>query len=208
MRIAISQRVDFYPDRNERRDALDQAWGDTLEQWFGADTVMHAIANRPSSTKATLASLSPDLLILSGGNDIGQAPERDATEHALLEYATTAKVPVLGVCRGLQMLQHFLGGALTKVDGHVACAHMLHSVKVDAESPAELLVNSYHTSGIAADNLAARLQALYRHADGSIEAAQHTSLPWLGIMWHPERTALGSPEAMQWIKAWFQKAIK
>ncbi|MFC7286922.1 gamma-glutamyl-gamma-aminobutyrate hydrolase family protein [Herminiimonas glaciei] len=208
MRIAISQRVDLYPDRNERRDALDQAWGDALENWFGANVTMHPIANRPANAAATLDSINPDLLILSGGNDIGTAPERDATERALLEHAATAKIPVLGICRGLQMFQHFLGGSLIRVDGHVACAHAVHAIADDVGLPVELLVNSYHTSAIGQGSLAAPLKGLYQHADGTIEAAQHTVLPWLGIMWHPERTALGGPEATDWLRGRLQKVMK
>ena len=205
MRIVISQRVDLYPERNERRDALDQTWGTLLDQWFGANTLIHPVANRPDATVQLLQMIMPDLIILSGGNDIGQMPERDDTEHIMLDHAAAARIPVLGVCRGLQMIQCHLGGSLVKVDGHIACAHPVCPVETQFDV---LDVNSYHCWGIAASALSPNLRPHYRHADGSVEAAEHTMLPWLGVMWHPERMALGSPDSAQWIRNWLVKVIK
>jgi len=206
MRIAISQRVDARPDRNERRDALDQAWGDCLHAWFGTRATCIPLPNRPSSVMPWLCQVAPDLLILSGGNDIGLYPERDASERLMLTHALTERIPVLGVCRGMQMLQHYLGGALLRVHDHIACVHTVTAM--NPEHPATLQVNSYHAWGISVTELASDLQPLYRHADGSVEAAAHRKLPWLGVMWHPERTTPDNADSEQWVRAQLGKIMQ
>ena len=54
-------------------------------------------------------------MVLTGGNDLaalgGDAPERDATENALLDAAESRRLPVIGVCRGMQVIQAALCGA-------------------------------------------------------------------------------------------------
>lgn len=190
MRVVITQRVDRVEGRHEKRDALDQAWATTLPQVLRREVTMLPLANIPEKATVTLDVLKPECLVLSGGNDRGQAPERDATETAVLHYATHHQLPVLGVCRGMQSMQHYLGGALVKVDGHVATEHAVRGV-----DGSELMVNSYHHFGITA--LAAGLKAIYTHADGSIEAAAHNTLPWLAVMWHPERAM--PPQANAWL---------
>ena len=51
-----------------------------------------------------MSSLKINGIILSGGNNIGDVKERDITETYLLKYAETNEIPVLGICRGMQML--------------------------------------------------------------------------------------------------------
>jgi putative glutamine amidotransferase len=206
MRVVISQSVDLHPVRGERRDALDQAWGDALEALVGMPVSIMPLPNRPKAAARALQEWAPRLMVLSGGNDLGEAPERDATEAAMLVNARETGIPLLAVCRGMQMVQHFLGGTLDAVSGHVACEH---SVKAVAGSglPATLRVNSYHNWGIRAAALADGLEALYLNDDGTVEAARHVRLPWLSVMWHPERTRLGEPLANQWIAQWLREVL-
>ena len=126
-RIAITQRVHDLADRGERRDALDQAWTPWIEA--GGDVAI-PVPNRLDDPVAFVRELAVDALVLTGGNDLAHlpgaqnpAPERDATERALLDHARDTGLPVLAVCRGMQMLVDFWGGAVTRVDGHVAQVH-------------------------------------------------------------------------------------
>ena len=123
-RIGLTQRADTVPGRDERRDALDQRWAELLD---GAGFRPVVIPNLLADPEEFVAELDLALLILTGGNDIdglagarNTAPERDAVERSLLEAAAPSRIPVLGVCRGLQSMVHHSGGTLRPVTGHVA----------------------------------------------------------------------------------------
>lgn len=204
MRILISQRVDVVLARGERRDALDQAWGRTLTDMLGQQVQILPMPNRPQDVGAALARWEPSLVVLSGGNDIGEALERDETESVLLAHAAAEGLPVLAVCRGMQMVQHFLGGGLVSVTGHIAQEHSVR-VAPGRSEPAELVVNSFHAWGISEKQLARGLDTLYFHADGTVEAARHVQWPWLCVMWHPERAGKGMAIANEWAGCWLRK---
>ena len=205
MRVLISQRVDRQPQRGERRDALDQAWGGTLQELLERSVLMLPVPNRPQDVVPMVAACRPSLIVLSGGNDIGDAPERDETEARLLDCAQENGVPVLAVCRGMQMVQHYLGGRLVLVAGHVRCEHPVMAAQGQAMHG--LTVNSYHDWGIRQSELAEDLRSLYLHADGTVEAARHVSRPWLGVMWHPERVGSGMRQANGWVAQWLKEVL-
>jgi N5-(cytidine 5'-diphosphoramidyl)-L-glutamine hydrolase len=205
MNVLISQRVDVLPQRGERRDALDQAWGSTLSDLLGTSVLMLPVPNRPQDVDAMVAACRPSLIVLSGGNDIGGASERDVTETRLLDGARASGVPVLAVCRGMQMMQVYLGGVLAPVVGHVRCDHPVHAAPGHALPT--LTVNSYHDWGIRQSELAADLCSLYLHEDGTVEAAAHASCPWLGVMWHPERAGSGMVQANDWVARWLREKL-
>lgn len=175
--VAVTQRVDTVPGRDERRDALDGAWSRLLRECGCIAVPM------PNDTQGALAlwqAAGCNALLLSGGNDLascgGDAPERDATELALLERAGAQGAPVLGVCRGMQLLATHSGARLQRVEGHVAVRHHLDTGRE---------VNSYH--GWAVHECPPGWSAIARSADGVLEMMRHRELPWLAIMWHPER---------------------
>jgi len=192
LRIGVTQRVEVVPDRDERRDCLDQAWTPLLAE-NGCWPI--PIPNRVETVSAMLTDLALDGIVLTGGNDLahlpgGQtaAPERDALEARLLEACSGAGVPVLGVCRGLQMLVHYHGGELVPVANHVATRHRL-VVCPGADIPLtdREAVNSFHAFGCYEDNLGPELRVIATAADGTVEAVAHRTLPQWGVMWHPER---------------------
>jgi len=207
LKIFITQRVDVIESYGERRDALDQSWGECLEGIFYQESILlQPVANRPASANLLLNTIKPDLVVLSGGNDISvpgdecTSPERDETEMLLLEYAARTKTPVLGVCRGLQMINAYLGGGLEKATGHVCVDHEIHS----PESPVrKIMVNSFHNYVISKESLSHLLIPLYVSKDDFVEAARHIDLPWLGIMWHPERKNVNSDEQAGIIRKYF-----
>ena len=155
-----------------------------------------------------------DGLILSGGGDVdpgrygeenaacfGVDPKRDEAEFRLIEAYLRAGKPILGVCRGHQLLNVYFGGSLTQhlpgAERHVPTkagdsAHETHALP--GSFPAELYgeafcVNSAHHQGI--DRLAPELEAVQWAEDGVIEACRHRSLPVYSVQWHPERMCLG-----------------
>ena len=197
-RIAISQRYDKVPGRDEFRDALDVEWGNLFEQ-LGALPIV--LPSGLGDVAEYLNDLQVDGLLLSGGNDIGSAPLRDSLEHKALNYAMTFELPVLGVCRGMQFLNHVEGGQLKIVEGHVATRHRLEGEWARKHALSD--VNSYHNQAITKETLATNFIALACSEDAVIEAIQHTKKPWMGIMWHPERETPFASHDLELIKKHF-----
>ncbi|MEP7083605.1 MAG: gamma-glutamyl-gamma-aminobutyrate hydrolase family protein [Betaproteobacteria bacterium] len=182
MRIAVSQRVERIAERNEQRDALDQRLVRWLEQvGVLAYPVPNSLGDAVAVT-AWLTALGVDGIVLSGGEDLRVSPERDDTERALLRHARSELLPVLGLCRGMQMLAEFSGGTLTRLPGHVDIQHALDIAEGCALPPT---VRSYHAWGLI--DCPVGYEVLARAADRSIEAIRHPGLRWEGWMWHPER---------------------
>lgn len=209
MRIGISQRVEVIPSYGEKRDCLDQQWFRFLES-LGLTPI--PIPNSLSDVEGWLHSSGIEGLILSGGNDLSQLPgagnasvERDETEVAVLAFARQRKWPVIGVCRGLQMMNVWLGGQLAPVSGHTAVRHPL-TLAEGAETCFHVYreVNSFHNWGIAPGGLAGDLVPQLLSPEGNIEAFTHRLLPWFGIMWHPEREAPFSEHDRQLFKRIFR----
>lgn len=176
-----------------------------------------------------------DGLILSGGHDVfphnyGQEPhqkigevwpERDVFDLRLLKHASKKKIPVLGICRGFQIMNVYYGGSLVQdlsLKAGVTIKHaqnqrpdlgthhvtlqegsVLHNIFEDTE----IMVNSFHHQIV--DRLGEGLVATATSPDGVIEAFQVMQGPWMmGVQWHPEMMSLKN-EGMQAI---FNEFIK
>jgi len=167
-----------------------------------------------------------DALIVTGGaGDLdpalyGQEPhpetgpvqeERDAYELALVRASIRRRVPVLGICRGMQILNVAYGGGIEQhlpdVVGHEAHRHTPgtfadHEVDLEAGSLAARAagaertpVKSHHHQGVS--EIGAGLVVTGRSDDETIEALEDPSCPFvLGVLWHPEED-----EKSQLIKA-------
>jgi len=182
VRVAISQRVDRWPGRNEVRDAMDQALGRWVQEVGGLPM---PVPNSLTDANLThwLEATAPQAVVLSGGNDIGDEPMRDGAEAKLLVHASRSGLPVLGICRGMQMLTIYAGGSLEPLVGHAGVRHPLYAREGEGPWPEE--VNSFHNHGVRAPPPGYIVAA--EAPDGTVEAMRHLTLPWEGWMWHPER---------------------
>lgn len=180
--VGITQRVVVDPEHGERRDALDQRWPCFIS---ACDLACVALPNDAEIAIQLADQLGLAGIIFTGGEDLieygGRAPERDMTELALLNWVRSRKIPLLGVCRGMQVVQHSFGVKLERVTGHVTTSHPLATESVMRD------VNSYHNYASIQDS--PDLVAWAHAADGYIEAIRHRNENIIGVMWHPERNA-------------------
>ncbi|WP_420878325.1 gamma-glutamyl-gamma-aminobutyrate hydrolase family protein [Streptomyces sporangiiformans] len=162
--------------------------------------------DEPAHAAATVARL--DGLVIAGGPDVDparygaareprtgpEARERDSWELALIDAALASGTPLLGICRGMQLLNVALGGTLVQhIEGHVEVVGVFgrHPVKPVPGSlysrlvPEEASVPTYHHQSV--DRLGSGLMASAHAPDGTVEAVELPGPGWvLGVQWHPE----------------------
>ena len=152
-----------------------------------------------------------DALVLCGGSDVDPVyyneqingsrdidKERDEKEFYLTDIFVKAKKPILGICRGHQLLNIYFGGTLYQhIDEanihQIPDADASHSVTAEKDSilyelyGESFFVNSNHHQAIKKLGKGLRLIA---STQGVAEAVQHESLPIFAVQWHPERMCL------------------
>lgn len=178
--VAISQRVEIFKKYNEVRDLLDQKLSSfCIDAGYLPVPIPNILNNQ--ILEEWLVAIKPVGFILSGGNDIGEDQKRDNIEKNLLSYAEDRNCPVLGICRGMQMMACWAGGTLKSVDGHVASRHSIRG-EINGN------VNSFHKFSVS--KCPTGFKVLATSNDSEIEAFRHGTLPWEGWMWHPERETI------------------
>jgi gamma-glutamyl-gamma-aminobutyrate hydrolase PuuD len=198
-KILVTQRIADNHTYVERRDALAHDWS----ALFADYDILPILVPNAARDPAAYLSLGATGLLLTGGDNMGPAGEptvRDATEFRLLEGALACKLPVFGVCRGLQVINRHFGGqvATSLPEPHVGD----HDVTLD--NAAVQRVNSFHNQGVVTAGLSPQLTAFARTGGGVIEALRHRSLPVTAVQWHPERpspsAALDKTLIEEWLK--------
>jgi N5-(cytidine 5'-diphosphoramidyl)-L-glutamine hydrolase len=189
-KIGISLRVTAAEGYDEKRDSLSQEWPQLLEE-LGFDPIF--IPNSLKNIDKFLENINIDGLILSGGENIGENKLRDQTEIKIIKFAIEKKLPVFGVCRGMQIINKFFGGKIriTNNKEHVKKNHevsiydkkLIENIKNE-----KILVNSFHENIITKKILGNKLEILgLCEKDNTVEMFRHNQLPITGVMWHPER---------------------
>ena len=209
--IGITQRVEVFGNYQERRDCLDQRWAPLLTS-LGYCPV--PLANCITDVKNYLTTLGLSGIILSGGNDlvdaeggVDVAAERDQFEHRLLDECGAMDLPVLGVCRGAQMICSHYGGRVSPLEHHVSARHKVTLTPGTFSGwPADIVANSFHRHGIAQLSEDQPVKAIAWAEDGSIEGLAHRNLPQFGVMWHPEREDVISPHDLSMLQEIFGRA--
>ena len=129
-----------------------------------------------------LKSLNIKGIILSGGNDVKKKTLRYKSQVFLINFALKNKIPILGICQGMQLMGVKFGSKLVKVKNHIRKNHKLINLSKE-EFPKE--TNSYHQYSLK--NCPKNFFITTKSLDGNIESIKHKVLPWEGWMWHPER---------------------
>jgi putative glutamine amidotransferase len=173
-------------------------------------------------------SLPPvDGLLLPGGWDVdpsfyGESPDEkvvetdkqlDETELAMFHQARDRELPVLGICRGQQVINVAMGGSLVQhLEGHEVRAHgrshLAHSIEVDPSSELgraagthKIRVNSFHHQAIR--TLAEGLQQTARGDDGTVEGVESDDGLIVAVQCHPEELTTDLP----WARNLFERFV-
>lgn len=178
LRIGVTMRVLQAQGYFEPRDALAQTWSNFLSVAL-PDAAWLPVPNvGAKGVRVYCEQWGINRLILTGGEDIGVSVIRDETERELLIWAKERAVPILGVCRGMQLMAVWAGATLKPVKGHVRTRHILQGDFAHE-------VNSFHNLGLVACPEGFEVSA--RSEDGEIESVCYLESRWEGWMWHPER---------------------
>jgi putative glutamine amidotransferase len=183
-------RVERDPATGESRDALAHDWPVQLRRALGP-VAWVGIPNLGVDVTRFLTTWEIEAVILTGGNDVGSCPRRDETEQVVLAHCAAHALPVLGVCRGLHVMQVAAGGSLHPVGTHHhRGAHAVTLLDARARAlagRARADVNSFHRYGVTRDDLAPELEAWAVSDDGLVEGLRHRARPQVAVQWHPER---------------------
>ena len=152
-----------------------------------------------------------DAVVLHGGGDVdprryGQEPstdelygivaEHDEVELAVASAAVEADLPMLAICRGMQVLNVAMGGTLHQDIGGGAHSYAYHSVTLAKSSRLAAVLGTNVEAGHCVhhqtvDRVATGLEVVGRTDDGLIHAAEVTGSTWaVATQWHPEDTAV------------------
>lgn len=189
-KIALTQRLLLHDSYGEMREALDiQYAGLVKEVGF-----LPVILPYEISYLDYFNSLDVSGVLLTGGNDLfsfkqdSLSEKRDWYEIQLLEFCIENAIPVLGICRGMQLIAHYFGSSFKPVHGQIGIDHDL-LVNNDSLYAKELegltQVNSYHNFAI--DVLGKELIVSATDKSGVVKAIEHRAIKVFGQMWHSER---------------------
>ena len=191
-KILVSQRVDYSNKNDEKRNSLDQRWTKFL---LKCNLYPIFLSNNKRYLKILIKNEKFNGILITGGNNLSKLTsfdsyrERDQLEKLLIEYAIKKNIPILGVCRGMQMIQDYFGIKLKKINGHNKGKH-----KIIFEQDKLFSINkiknfkyfpSYHNYGTKSNNH--KFEKIAFSHDGITEAIKHKKFKIYCQMWHPER---------------------
>ena len=207
-RIGLSPTPATHEDRLVEQ--VNRSYVDAVVRAGGLPLILPVLD--PADAEQVLQTI--DGLLLTGGGDVeplyygaAAVPEvhgidagRDAFELALVPAAAAAGIPVLGICRGAQVINVAMGGTLVQhlpdVSDQAHCVRdrsgePVHGVGIEPGTRLAgivgadpLPVNSLHHQAV--DTLGSGLRAVAWAQDGTVEAIESVWPRMIGVQWHPE----------------------
>ncbi len=206
-----------------RSQAVGEGYIDAI-RWAGGLSV--AVPSNLGAPGVLEIAAHLDGIVLTGGTDVdpvhfGEEPQpglgviepvRDEAEIALCRYALENDLPLLAVCRGVQVLNVAFGGKVIQDLAGLEGGFLCHDLKTFEEGPGHsvdivagtklagivkdirLRVNSYHHQAVG--DVAPALVVSARAPDGVVEGLEHPDAGFMiGVEWHPERSYLKAKDA-------------
>ena len=200
IKIGITQREIRLDKQKETYDSLDQNWFRFTDK-CGIDLTV--VPNKILNINNFIKKNRIKGFIFSGGGPITKNlgldkkknnninAYRDIAETRIFKICKEKKIPILGVCRGMQSINILLNGGLTKMSGFVNKNNYLKSFKLIYKKKyrVENSIKSFHDYSITESLLGKNLIPIY-FSGKSIQMIKSKNEKIMGIMWHPERGEL------------------
>lgn len=196
LKIGITQRVDHLESIGETRDVLDQRWFKLFED----NGLMLLPIPNACDVFSFIVENNLSGIVFSGGNDHAS---RTICETTCLNYCIDHRLPVCGICHGMQFIGQFFGSKLVALKDHVGHCHDVNIKDNPYGIPSSNFnVNSFHNFTL--NKVPSEFSVLATDDAGNCEAMFHKNLPIVTFMWHPER-----PPFLNWfnhfIKNFYEK---
>lgn len=196
MRALITQReeIDLY---GSSRDVLEADYTYFFEK---NNISLQSVSNFTQRLGDILENETYDFIVLTGGgslweecydcerNDVQQR-NRDRIECQMVKYSVKNGIPILGICRGMQLLNAMYGGKISVLNNleEERPIRTNHDLLL-TETNEMINVNNFHNDGIFISNLADVFKVIALDEKNQIvEGFRSDSMKILGIQWHPER---------------------
>lgn len=186
MKIYISSN--FKKHFNTYIDFLDHNW---IKYFDKKNYLFKLIPNSLKISKKILKEKGKiDLIILAGGNDVLKKNKltkiRLDVERNLIKYSIKKKIPLLGVCRGMQVLNYHFDGSLKKITGHMRSKTLI-LMKNNLFGKSKIKVKCFHNYCITPISVSKKFNTLAEDQKHNVEMFVHKKHKIFGVMWHPER---------------------
>lgn len=212
MKILVSMRTSVENSYKEERDAISYDW---IEYFNKHKLLPILVPNGFQAIEQYFFDNDVAGVLLTGGGDIAGAhsglkelTKREQTENQLLKTAIGCRVPVLGVCRGLQLINKYFGGSLKTIEDqtHVSTHHdiILTQPFLGYPKNTQIKVNSYHHYGLEAAGMGTDLIPFAKSVEGWVEGFKHKQHNVWAVQWHPERKGVSFEFDKKLLNEWLR----
>lgn len=201
-KIAITQRLVENNTYYELRSALDIRWAEVFKKLGYLPIIL------PYDYE--FKNFKFDGIILSGGNDLSSIKpnyinkKRDKFEKKLIKFAIKNEIPLLGVCKGMQIISEFFGSSFKEVKNQISIKEkLIASKKSKLYNELKLIKKHNSYANFFIENLGKNLIISATNKQGIIKAIEHKKHRIFAQMWHSEREKPFKKEELNLIKRFF-----